>query len=280
MQNRRVDLTFSALENAALGKLMTGPCARAELHDYLSAKKHVSRAGFYKVLASLKKREVVVEANGTLSISKLWLADAQSFFRELSRQKAVPSYLAREVAALGPEDRITYDFSSMAEIDIFLLNLMLDLSALLSEHRVLIREPHEFFVVADPARTGKILKEFKKAGRSILLLIESDSGADSDIVKSYLAEPAQGYRIPRRASADARKITSIVGDVIVELRMAKRFTAELEGIFKKEDSLSPRLRDAIRELAARKDRHVVSIYRDASKASALGKVFKKYFVLA
>ncbi|MCI0597493.1 hypothetical protein L0Y34_00230 [Candidatus Parcubacteria bacterium] len=272
-------LTLSALENAAMLALMRRPHSLPELHDHLSARHHISRAGFYKVVKGLKKKEIVVQEKNTLSISKIWLAEAQDFFRSLTAQKETPSYLAERIAHLESGERLVYTFRSLKEIDIFLLHLLIDVSERVHEKQILIHEPHEFFILLNEARTYRLLEDMRRRKQSLVLLVESRDAIDSEILKQYLRAPADGYRASNTPSGNvARHITHVVGDVFIELALSKRFLEQLSALYATNKLVSEKFIEQVRKLAEGKEKHTIRIYKAGRKSGLLRKRFKKYFV--
>src|SRR3989338_7422974 len=123
-----MQMTFSPLENNVLMQVAQQSRSISDLYTKYVDEQKVSRAGFYKALASLKKKEVLFVKDKIVSVNKIWLAASQRFFQNLIEQKTKPSYLAARIAKLGSSDRISYNFKDIAEIDIFILNLLHDLA--------------------------------------------------------------------------------------------------------------------------------------------------------
>lgn len=269
-------MTFSPLENCLLVDVVHKPLPLTSLYAKYVGGSRCSRAGFYKALSSLQKKEVVIEKNRVLSVNKIWLSDSYDFFSKLVQQKTVPSYLANQVAELKEGDRLSYTFHSIAEIDIFLLNLIYDLLLLKVDKHALILEPHEFFVLLNGARTRQILKEVSALGCSINLLIESDSPVDKEITKDSLPKGAVGYVSGKKSTADP-KVTHVVGDVCIELKLNKSLASSIDRLFASEARISQQFVNHLRDLVGKKQKNQIIIYRNSKKAQKIRSHFKKYF---
>lgn len=269
-------MTFSPLENSVLMEVAAKPCLVTELYEKYVEKKRCSRAGFYKTLSSLKAKEVVTDKDGLLAVNKIWLAEANDFFARLVTQKSTPSYLAEEVKRLDEGDRLSYDFHDIAEVDIFILNLLYDLILLRPDEKILILEPHEFFVLLNDNRTERIMNELDKGEAKVHLLIESDSAIDKAVVRGYLPRPAEGY-VSGKKSNDSSRLTHVVGDVCIELRLNKSLASSIDRLYSTADEVNETLVDGLRELMTKRRKHQIVIYRNKNKANKMRGRFKKYF---
>ncbi|HYF29130.1 MAG TPA: hypothetical protein VEA36_02055 [Candidatus Paceibacterota bacterium] len=269
-------MTFSSLENSILMEVIHTPRSVAELYQKYVERSRCSRAGFYKAVASLKKKEVVVEEGRLLSVNKIWLADSYDFFRKLVRQKTTPSYLAQEVSRLNKGDRLSYTFHSIAEIDIFVLNLLYDLLLLKIDTKALILEAHEFFVLLNDSRTRRIMGELANIGGRVHVLIEGGTALDKEVVRRFLPKPAEGHVVDTK-SASSSNILHVIGDVCIELKLNKQLAVSLNHLFAANEKMTDGFRTDLENLLSKKRKHEVVIYRDSSKASRLRGRFKKYF---
>jgi len=269
-------MTFSPLENEMLLSVAQKPQSVTDLYKKYVTGKRCSRAGFYKALEGLRNKEVVVEKEKVLSMNKIWLADSFYFFKKLVRQKTQPSYFAEQIIQIKSGDRLVYTFKSIAEIDIFLLNLIYDLLLLKVDKQVFIVEPHEFFVLLNSKRTSQILQEIRQIGCSLFLLIESTSGVDKAIVKNQLATPAKGY-VSEKKISDVAKITHVLGDICIELRLDKSFAKGIDYLFSKQELGPEDLANDLKQIIGNKQKHQIVIYKDKNKVRKIKVRFKKYF---
>lgn len=247
-----------------------------ELYEKYVDKRRCSRAGYYKALTCLKKKEVILEKDRMLSINKIWLADSYDFFRKLVRQKTTPSYLAERIALLSEGDRLSYTFHSMSEIDIFILNLLYDLLLLKIDRQALILEAHEFFILMNDVRTKRILNELSTVGHSVWLLIESDAPIDVEIAKKMVPKSAIAY-VSGKESKDTAKIVHVVGDVCIELRLNKLMSAAVDKLYSSNEAVTEDFVEDLKNIVDRKQRHEILVYRSKQKTDQVRNKFKKHF---
>ncbi|MDO8624359.1 MAG: hypothetical protein Q7R54_03315 [bacterium] len=269
-------MTFSLLENNLLVDAASKPLSVRTLYKKYVAGKRCSRAGFYKALYSLKKKEVVLEENGTLSVNKIWLAESYAFFKKVTEQKTEPSYLAKQVTQLLEGEKLTYTFRSIADIDIFILNILYDLLLLKTDSKVFICEPHEFFVLFNNVRTAHILREINNIKGSVFLLIESTSELDKEIVKTHLVKPAEGY-VSSRAPKNVSLIRHTIGDICIDLHLDRLLANEIDSLFSKQTKIYERTMGDLEDLAHKRQKHKIVIYKSAEKARKTKSKFGKYF---
>ncbi len=275
-----MQMTFSPLENEILLEVVNQPRGISYLYAKYVNEGKISRAGFYKVIASLKRKEVVLVKGKFVSVNKIWLATSQRFFQNLVNQKSKPSYLAERVAMLEEKDGITYEFKNMAEIDIFILNLLHDLALLRTGKVILISEQYEFFILLNQKRTQQILGELKTMNVPVYLLVAGQNEINREIARKYLRDAAQGHVPDKPKQADPFKVIHIIGDIIVELQLDKKFVNEIRKLYERYEKISERFIDELRNIVDRNFRHRILIYKSKARADKLHGHFRKYFPIA
>lgn len=248
----------------------------SSLLDFYVSKEGLSRAGFYKALARLKRAEVVLVKNRLVTIDRVWLAKGYQFFEQYMGRSHT-SYFGEQVARLGKDESLSYSFRSLAELDTFLLNLMYDLVSLGVGKDVLIQERHEFFFAIENSRTTRIMMEIERLDGRLCLLVESDSDTDRRISKK-LPNSVSAYITGAERRECADKMLHAIGDVLIELRIDKAFSKSLSTLYGKELTLE-RFERELRELVIKRQKHTVRIYRDKGRVRAMRSRFKKFFVL-
>ena|SRR3989344_3297242 len=270
-------MTFSPLENSLLMEMANRPHAIVNLYERYVTGRRCSRAGFYKAVSSLKKKEVITEKSRVISINKIWVAESYVFFKSLVKQKATPSYLAKEVAQLKEGDNLTYTFRSIADIDIFILNILYDLLLLKVGSSILILEPHEFFVLFNNVRTAHILREIESIRGSVFLLIESTRALDKEVVKFHLGKPAKGH-VSNKTTKSMSRVSHVIGHICIELHLDKSFANAIDQVFLKHTEVSEELVEHLKHLAHKRQKHKIVIYKSAEKAQKTKSKFRKYFL--
>ena len=271
-----MEMTFSNLEQSILRRVMEKPQTVSSLLSLYTAKKGVSRAGFYKALSRLKRNEVVLVKDQAVTVNRIWLARGYQFF-ERYMGKARPSYFGDQVARLGEDESLAYSFRSLAELDIFLLNLMYDLISLGTGEDVLIEERHEFFFALEDERTKRIVEEIARIGGRLYLLAESDSALDRAIAKQ-LPKQVHHFVTGTERRDTQGKIVHTVGDITIELRLDRQFAKDIGTLYAREQDLNS-AKSSLKRLLGKKQRHTVRIYKDPARARAMRSRFKKFFVL-
>lgn len=269
-------MTFSVLEDRLLHEVLSKSQVTSDLLNTYVDKRGVSRAGFYKALASLKRKEVLLVKKGLITVNKIWLANSYDFFRNLVTVKQQPGYLAQQIIKLEPDEELTYAFRSLSDIDIFLINLIYDLLLLSKEKVVLIEEAHEFFLLLNTKRTSSFLNEMQDFGSALYLLSHSSSAIDKELLKNQLALPAQGYATG--SDRPLPNIVHVVGDIIIELVPDKAFLTAIGKEYAKSTTIAEGLRDTVTDLTEQKQRHRIRVYRDPALAKSMRTRFRKYFV--
>lgn len=273
-------MTFSQLENDILLQVVKQPRNVSFLYNIFIFQKKLSKAGFYKALTTLKRKEIVFLKNKIVSVNKIWLTKSYEFFENLIQQKTEPSYLARQISKLTKNEKIIYTFNSITNIDIFILNLLYDLVLLKIDKYILISELHEFFVLFNHERTEQILNEFKKMNIFVYLLIFGQTANDKEVVKKHLIEPAQGYAPnTKRGSTDPNKIIHVVGDVIIELSLDKQLVLELNKLFTSQKQINEDFMTGLNSLQNTKRKFKITIYKNQEKTHILKNKFSKFFLL-
>lgn len=268
-------MTFSALENRILHDVLQKPQTTSHLLDTYVGKRGVSRAGLYKALASLKRKEVLLVKTGFVTVNKIWLANSYQFFKRVARLKQEPSYLAQRVYKLEAHEELSYRFSSLADIDLFLVNLIYDLLLLSPHGSVLIEESHEFFLLLNSTRTARFMNEIEDTKHALYLLVHSSSPTDKELIRDLLPAPAQGY-----VTGTDRVLSSVmhaVGDIVIELIPNKSFVATVRKEYEKTQEMD-QLRQKIQLAAERAQSHRIRVYRDSMLTSAMRARFGKHFV--
>lgn len=275
-----MEMTFSPLENDILLQVVKQPREVSFLYNIFVSQRKLSRAGFYKALASLKRKEVVFLRKKIVSINKIWLAKSHQFFGSLIQQKTSPSYLVTQISKLGKTEKIIYTFNNINDIDIFILNLLYDLILLKVGKHILISEQHEFFVLLNRERTEHILYELKNMNIPVCLLIFGQSVNDKEVSRKYLTDPARGY-VPdtKRGSTDQHKIIHVVGDIMIELRLDKQFTVDLNKLFTTQSQIDEDFISRLKYLLNKKRRYRIIISKDIEKTKKLRNRFNKFFII-
>lgn len=275
-------MTLSSLENDILLGVIKKPKKLADLLDKYVLKRKCSKSGFYKCIGSLGKKEIIVVKNKFVSVNKIWLIKSQNFFDELILQKTKPSYLAEQVFRIKEEDKITYVFRSISEIDIFILNLIYDLLLLQASSDVLILEQHEFFVLLNKERTASILEEIKNLKSSILLLVKSGlhNDLDREIIRKFIEDPARGHVLNSiKKDNSFNKVFHVVGEVIIELHLNKKFSNDLHSLFLRYPKITETFFDKLKELVIQKGKHKIVIYKNKNRSMKVRRQFRKYFII-
>lgn len=271
-----MELTFSSLEQSILTKVMERPRELPRLLDiYLN--EGISRAGFYKALSRLKKDEVVLVKDRVVSVNRAWLAEGYQFFERYMGKVNLPSYFGEQVARLGKDEHLSYSFRSIAELDIFLVNLIYDLLRLGAGKDIFIQERHEFFFALDETRTNHIVREFDRIGSTLYLLAESGSAIDRSVI-GKLPRSTHSYATGTERRDTFGKIFHAIGDVIIELRLDKGFARQLDTLYTRE-AMDGRFLKVLQTLVSKRQSHTVRIYRDRERARLMQSRFKKFFVM-
>lgn len=271
-------MTFSSLEDHLIHEVIRGPLPLAQLRTVATTRYSVSRAGFYKALAALKQQEVLIEHGHMISVNTLWLSEAYRFFEGLVEYKRTAGYLAQEVMQLTSGEELSYTFRSIGDIDLFLINIVYDLLLLGLSTEVLIEESHEFFLLLNRGRTDSLLREMRRHGYGLYLLIASTSPIDRILAKKFVSEPAQAFLTNK--SRLNRKILHVIGDVIIELQLHRDFAHALDSLYTSYDTINHSLNAEVHALAAKSFKHRIRIFKHASLAARVRTRCKKYFVLA
>lgn len=270
-----MDITFSQLENMLLAAIGEGGHSTRKLFEMFVTRGEYSKAGFYKALGILCRDGVVFKAGDVVSINQLWASQAAEFFTRLA-QEHDDKYFETTLTSLKTGDKITYHFSLLKSVDVFVLNVLYTLSKNLDVRDVHIKQPFEIFLILDQARTEQILKLFTDASRRVYV-ISSGGTQDLELFRRHKSRTLHTHVIsPKRSPV---KILHTVGDFVLELSLDKRMVAQATKVYVDKTASVAEQRAHLNILFTQKGKYTIAIYRNDKKAKSVRKEFSKYFLL-
>lgn len=214
--SRRKKLEDEVVELAA-----REPLTVKTLHGRLKAgDQKLSLRAVYKAVDHLIEAGVLLKVRQRVMIDQEWV-------REVSTKLAPPLS-----APLGPGEKATYTFTSIAHLDAFWKSIVLQLEAYEQDGLVLFYNPHNFWAYV-PERRGSedaYYRHFAESRIHAFFTVGGDTPADMEFKRAYQDEYLQ---------IDARNMPSyprnvhltVMGDYIITVRLPKAMAARIDRLY-------------------------------------------------
>lgn len=239
---------------------------------------HTPKQSVYLALRKLKKKEIITLHKKMVSLHKVWIADMKDFFTKadvLSSAEGTGGLLN-----LQEKEYVSYKFKSLLSLDMYWAHAFaVFIGNLNPGDKVLLYNPHQWFLIARKKSELTIIKEVDKQKISWIQLIGGKKALDIQIKKYFDGASSRCYLLGKNIF-DNNYYVNCFGDLLIEVWLDEKAAQEIEVIYSKYKNLDEEVIKALQAIVEDKRYfHKMKISRNIDKSKKLSKVFGKYFIL-
>lgn len=266
------------IEDYIIMKLIHGEqLAIALLSQIRTARKQVTKQGFYAALRKLKSEDIVLMYKGRVSLNTVWIKKMNELFEEISRDYTT-NQKTFDVLGLENKESISYTFSNIRNLDTFwghAQNILLHNTA--SDQPIYAYDPHYWFYIARRDTEKELLDEIIKNKRQFLMSVGYKSTLDK-IIKSDFNSDYTQYNYDRQFDKDNYYIT-IIGDYITEVWLDETISKKINEIYDKDNVSTNDQINILKSFLEAKVRNKIKISKNKARAEKLKKRMGKNFYI-
>ncbi len=252
------------------------------IEELKKARPKLSKQAVYQVIRKLKKSEIVIVINKSISLSSFWIDRMHDFF-------TVAKYayggtlrgsgtLAESILSLEDGDKITYEFKNPEATDVFWGHTSNILRNIMPKGMpMLLYEPHNWFLLAREKVEKEIMKRSADEGHPYYLYTPSTLPLDKH-TKSLFSKPHSVYLQDLHYFKE-NFYANIHDDYIIEVVIDPKTQAEIDKFYNTYTVWNTEAESEIKSIVMHmKGRNKLTISRNAKKAEKYRNIFKKYFI--
>jgi hypothetical protein len=236
-------------------------------------KKDVTKQGFYFALRKLKKEDIVITYKKKASLNTVWLKDMQSKFNTVQ-----PTYSSSDFLSLEDKESVTYNFSTIKNMDTFWGHTWNVLMATVPHLEPLfVYDPHYWFYLARNSLEKKFHKEISQNKRQYLMTVGGKTELDKVIKRDFNSHYLQ-YNLEKVFPSENYYVT-IIGDYITETYLDPKVTKEIKDIFNSNLKITSDAVLKLQNILELKIKSKLKISRNKARADRLKKKLGKNFYI-
>ena len=194
----------------------------------------ISKQAFYATLRRLKKAQIIFVNQKIVQLNKLWVEMLINFTKDVAHTYDEEYRMESKYLNLEPGERVTYNFNSIEEADIFWNHAVL---LLVKNHDlqypICVYNPHEWFLKARPDTEELVITRLAEQGALLLYVIGGHTNLDKSVVqemntwhKNVKASLSEKELLP------SNRYVNTYGDIIIEMKMPLRTAEKINNWFK------------------------------------------------
>lgn len=270
------ELLDKNLESNIVFLLKEKPLLAKEIIEKLQKKRPgTTKQGVYLALRKLRKKEVVAISGKLVSLHQAWVSRMKKLFEKTSAETG-----SADLLRLEEGDRVSYRFGSLLALDMFWAHAFaLFMSSMKPGGKMLLYNPHEWFLVAREESEPALIREAGERKVSWLALIGGNTPLDREARRFFDGKYAECHFLGRDIFPNDY-YANCFGDYMIEVRIGRRAAEKIESIYRSEGAAAETASAELEKIVAEKgEAHRMRISKNKKKADTLRKIFKKYFLV-
>lgn len=254
------------IEDRVVEKLAEDRATIKTLAQSLGEEERVSLRGVYKAVDQLIASGVALKVGKKVILNHEWA-------------QAAASKLAAPTAQLiGPQERISYTFTSLEHLDTFWKSTVLPLERTTGVRELFIYNPHSFWILL-PGRKESEESFFNHFGpqQAGFLTIGGETAADWEFKRTYQHDYLQ---IDLRPLASIRRTdhVTVLGPYIITTRLSKSLVERMDALYAA-SMATEMLLPELMKLYARPGKMKIIIEHSSGKAEKLRRTLARNFYI-
>lgn len=266
------------IEEAIVVYLSKGGLRSSYLLSKVLSLNMVTKQSFYKSLRNLKRNQIVIEFNKTLSLNVIWINKLNNFVNEINyNYRIFPKGF--EYLNLSDGEKLIFEFKTIRALDDFwgqAQSLIVNFS---SEHKtILSHDPHYWFYLVRKETEQSLLKEISKENKKFLMNIGNDTILDKKIKEDFF--DSKNIRFNFEASFDKRInfYVTAIGDYVLEIYLDKKIAEEIDWVYKNNQN-NKEVVGILLGFLDKKSKNKIIIFKNFKKAKMYKRKFEKIFFI-
>jgi DNA-binding PadR family transcriptional regulator len=214
-------LFTSEIEETIINMLSKSTYRTTHLLEKVQEKHKISKQSFYNTLRRLKKAQIIFVNEKIVQLNKLWVEMLINFTKDVAHTYDEEYRMESKYLNLEKGERVTYNFKSIEEADIFWNHAVL---LLVKNHDlqkpICVYNPHQWFARARYETEKLTWTSLAENGALLLCLI----GGQTDIDKKTVQEMNEWHANVKASLSEKEllpdnRYVNIYGDIIIEMKM-------------------------------------------------------------
>lgn len=254
------------IEDRVVEKLAEGWATVKALAQSLGEESKVSLRGVYKAVDQLIGSGVAIKVGRKVMLNHEW---AQGVADKLA---------APATPLIGPQERLSYTFTSLEHLDTFWKSTVLPLERTAEVRELFIYNPHSFWILL-PGRKESEESFFNHFGpqQAGFLTVGGETAADLEFKRTYQHDYLQ---IDLRPLASIRRTDhiSVLGPYIITTRLSKNLVERMDALYEA-SMATEKLLPELMKLYARAGKMKIIIEHSSGKAEKLRRTLARNFYI-
>jgi hypothetical protein len=226
-------LFTSAIEETIINTLSKSTYRTTHLLDLIQTKHSISKQAFYSTLRRLKKAQIIFIHQKIVQLNKLWVEMLINFTKDVAHTYDEEYRMESKYLNLEQGERVTYNFNSIEEADIFWNHAVL---LLVKNHDlrkpICVYNPHEWFLKARPETEQLVITKLAEQGALLLYVI----GGKTELDKNILQQMNTWHQnvkasLSKKELLPSNRYINIYGDIIIEMKMPLATSQKIDAWF-------------------------------------------------
>ncbi len=239
-----------------------------------------TKQGVYNMIRKLKRQEIVVVHNKSISLSGVWLSAMEEFFAQARNITKSGRMSSDSFLNLAQGEKIQYYFRDPILTDAFWSHIfitLVDVSA--PKTPVLIYNPHEWFLLVRTDNEVDLFKRIHNRGQQLAVLAGNATALDKS-ARSFLKDSNAMYEtLAKPLFPKNNYYVNIIADFVIEVWIDQKISIQLDEFYKQSKVFNDADKQRLEQILMQKGRNRFSITHNKRKADALRKKIGKYFFL-
>jgi hypothetical protein len=269
------------LESTIIELLQTKNWVIVNLISFLQDhKSNPTKQAIYQSIRKLKKSEIVIVANKTISLSSIWIDRMYNFFS--IAQHAYQGGVFREDYSetflnLEEGDKITYEFKNPVMTDIFWGNAVNLLAKQVpSNEPIYLYNPHQWFLLVRQEIELDLMHQSEAMGHPWFIYVPHTTPLDI-YTKKLVKKPSILFTQAKHYYKE-NVYFNILGDFIIKVTLDKKTQHHIDTFFKTYSLWNEQSIHALKQIIeSTRGRNILTIMRSKKNVVKYKKLFKKYF---
>lgn len=269
-----------SIEDTIIENLSKGPLYTVDLLFKINTPtQRVTKQGFYKILKSLLKNEVVVVRKKIVSLSHVWILGMDNFVQYAKKSYSIETQ-GEDFLLLKDGEKVSYTFKSPEQTDMFWGHAFSVLVETTQEKNICLFNPHEWFLVARNESELVLFKDLIQRNKNLFVLNGNKKLIDIYVKKYFNGLSSQYFTIENSPFEKSNYYVNIFGDFIIEAWLDEKVSQKIDDWYTKHGVVSEDAVGELKRIVSEKGRNKFSISKNHRKAEKIRNIFKKYFHLS
>jgi hypothetical protein len=226
-------LFTSEIEETIVNTLSKSTYRTTHLLELIQTKHSISKQAFYSTLRRLKKAQIIFVHQKIVQLNKLWVEMLINFTKDVAHTYDEEYRMESKYLNLEQGERVTYNFNSIEEADIFWNHAVL---LLVKNHDlrkpICVYNPHEWFLKARPDTEELVITRLAEQGALLLYVIGGKTELDKNIVQQMNTwHQNVKASLSKKELLPSNRYVNIYGDIIIEMKMPLATSQKIDAWF-------------------------------------------------